>query len=212
MPLGQAFPPIPAVNATLGGGADVELETLLNPNRLPVGMRRAGSEIYTGIIASGYSSLCLYLNDLFPIATREGNGTYLAFFNNLKAIDMQLADLDARGKLAFLASSDFSEISLRHLAAHLHEKRTGDKDAADDMLALRPSGSRCDIAPNWMLSSAALHSQAEHKRRERAKAQKGGGGQPKGGQPKGGAPKGGGPKGGPKKGQPRDSGGAKKSD
>ena len=36
------------------------------------------------------------------------------------------------------------------------------------MLALRPSGTRCDIAPTWLISDASNYSQQEFKRRQRA--------------------------------------------
>ena len=64
------------------------------------------------------------------------------------------------------------EVALRRLAAWIHERRTGDKDAAQSMLAIKPSFSS-DVAPSWLGTEAASYSQSEHKSRERARAQAG---------------------------------------
>ena len=57
----------------------------------------------------------------------------------------------------------------------VHEKRMGDRDAAQSMLAIKPSSFATDVAPTWLVSEAATYSQSEHKRRERARAQTHGG-------------------------------------
>ncbi|CAE7695040.1 hypothetical protein AK812_SmicGene26336 [Symbiodinium microadriaticum] len=58
------------------------------------------------------------------------------------------------------------------LAAWIHKRRTGDRDAAQSMLAIKPSSSfSTDVAPSWLVTEAASYSQSEHKRRERARAQ-----------------------------------------
>jgi len=135
-------------------------------------MRRAGPEIFTSIIAAGYPSLVGWLNEQFPLNVRDQNHTYLHFFNDMKAIDMALYHLDPQEKLHYLAEQDSCELSLRHLASWIHGRHTGDKDAAQAMLALQPSGSRADIAPSWLVGESGLVSQNEHKRRERARGQK----------------------------------------
>ncbi|CAE7850704.1 unnamed protein product, partial [Symbiodinium necroappetens] len=69
----------------------------------------------------------------------------------------------------------------------------GWEDAAQSMLAIKPSSFSSDVAPSWLVTEAASYSQSEHKRRERARAQAGGhhgGGNSKGGEPKGGKGKG----------------------
>ena len=162
--------PFPRTGAD--GGDSSHAAALLDPNALPLGLRRAGPEIFTSIIAAGYPSLVAWLNEQFPLNVRDQNHTYLHFFNDMKAIDMALYHLDPQEKLQYLAEQDSCELSLRHLASWIHERRTGDKEAAQAMLALQPSGSKADIAPSWLVAESGLVSQNEHKRRERARGQK----------------------------------------
>ena len=155
-----------------GGVGEAQAAALLDPNSRPCGLRRAGPEIFTSILSAGYPTLVSWLNEQFPLNVRDQNHTYLHFFNDLKAIDMALFPLSPQEKLHYLAEHDSCELSLRHLASWIPERRTGDKDAAQAMLALQPSGSRMDIAPSWLVAESGLVSQNEHKRRERARGQK----------------------------------------
>ena len=47
-------------------------------------------------------------------------------------------------------------------------RRTGDADAANHMLAVRAPGGDIDIAPSWLVSSGTVHSKAEYQRKERS--------------------------------------------
>ena len=102
--------------------------------------------------------------------------------------------------------SDQAEIVLARMSSYVHEKRTGDREAAAKLLAVQMPGTFADIAPSWKIAEASLFSQQEFKRTERSKAGKGSGKigappQPKG-SPKGTpSPKGGKAKGGRGKGQ-----------
>ena len=71
--------------------------------------------------------------------------------------------------MQLLGTNDIAEIAMRKIAAFVHEKRTGDRDAADAMLAVRPAGGNQDVAPSWLVSEAGIYSQSEFRRRERAK-------------------------------------------
>ena len=73
--------------------------------------------------------------------------------------------------LSMIEQSDTCEIALRRLASWIHEKRTGDMDAAQSMLAVKPSSFASDIAPSWLVTEASTYSQSEHKCKERARAQ-----------------------------------------
>ena len=73
--------------------------------------------------------------------------------------------------LSIIAQDDTCEVALRRLAAWIHERRTGDRDAAQSMLAIKPSSFATDVAPSWLVTEATTYSQSEHKRRERARAQ-----------------------------------------
>ncbi|OLP95779.1 hypothetical protein AK812_SmicGene22019 [Symbiodinium microadriaticum] len=152
---------------------------------LPPDMKRAGPEIYASFRASGARSAREWLNQMIPL-DRRGDALYLDLFNQASLVDFAVKD--ARGSqaqaLSLIARSDTAEVALRRLASYVHEKRTGDRDAAVSMLAIKPTNLSHDIAPAWLVSEAALFAQGEHKRRERAKAQrgdgKGSGGQAKG--------------------------------
>lgn len=161
-----------------------DLEDGLDPDQLPVDLKRAAPEVYRSIITAGNTSLTGYLNDIFPAASRDNSADYLYFFNGLRSIDFAMKGKSTQEKLEWLAESDPAKLTLRHLSSFIHYKRTGDKDAAQAMLALQPAGSKTDIAPNWLLQEAGLHANYEHQRRERARGQtwkgdrsgKGGGG------------------------------------
>lgn len=43
--------------------------------------------------------------------------------------------------------------------------RTGDRDAAISMLAIKPTNLSHDIAPSWLVSEVSVFSQSEFKRR-----------------------------------------------
>ena len=101
--------------------------------------------------------------------------------------------------MLILSSDDSSEIILRCIASYVRLERTGDKDAAQAMLAVKPSGGAFDVAPTWLVAEASVYSQSEHKRRQRAidqrKVGKGGGDGGKGGKTDKGGGKGKGKKG-----------------
>ena len=71
------------------------------------------------------------------------------------------------GALQTLAISDAMETGLRRLAAYVHEARTGDREAARSMLAIRPPGAARDLAPTWFLKDANEYAKTEAKTRER---------------------------------------------
>ena len=80
---------------------------------------------------------------------------------------------------------------LRRLASIKFWMRTGDKPAAEQMLALHAPGTTGDIAPIWLVADVILHSKTEHRRTERlsSAAKRSGGGGDSGGK---GRPSGGG--------------------
>ena len=57
-----------------------------------------------------------------------------------------------------IAQDDTCEVALRRLAAWIHERRTGDRDAAQSMLAIKPSSFSTDVAPSWLVTEAASYS------------------------------------------------------
>ena len=141
---------------------------------LPPDLKRAGPEIYASFRASGARSAREWLNQMIPL-DRRGDALYLDLFNQASLVDFAVKD--AKGSqaqaLSLIARSDTAEVALRRLASYVHEKRTGDRDAATSMLAIKPTNLSHDIAPAWLVSEASLFAQGEHKRRERAKAQRG---------------------------------------
>ena len=66
-----------------------------------------------------------------------------------------------------LGTSDALEINLRHMAAFVYERRSGDKSGAAEIRAVTAPGSGTDIAPHWLVSDATTFSKAEFQRSER---------------------------------------------
>ena len=78
------------------------------------------------------------------------------------ALDFMLADCATQQQVAtMLATSDLAELFLRRIAALVYVKRTGDRTGAAVISAVAPPGSRRDLAPDWLVTSAASHSKLE---------------------------------------------------
>ena len=143
-------------------------------NKLPLDLKRAAPEIFQRCKASGVQNVREWVNQWFPIDKR-GDPRYLELFNGAAFVDFEVAKCpNAQAVMMMLGSADGCEIALRRMAAYVHERRTGDIDSANAMLAIRPAGNSCDIAPHWLVTESSFYSQSEHKRRERARAQGGG--------------------------------------
>ena len=113
----------------------------------------------------------------FFAADQRSTQTFQQKFEQAAQIDFKIATCRTHAELmALLSTDDLLEINLRSLAAWLHFKRTGDTDAADSMLAVRAPGSMMDVAPTWLLTSAANHSTNEFKRKQRSGGKGGSGG------------------------------------
>ena len=63
-----------------------------------------------------------------------------------------------------LANSDELEVELRRLGAHVYEARTGDRQGAASMLAVKAPGAHVDIAPSWLVERASQLARSEHYR------------------------------------------------
>ena len=65
----------------------------------------------------------------------------LDLFNQASLVDFAVRDAkDSQAQaLSLIARSDTAEVALRRLASYVHEKRTGDRDAATSMLAIKPT-------------------------------------------------------------------------
>jgi hypothetical protein len=147
---------------------------------LPADLQRAASEIYRSLRAAGSASVRDWMQSVFP----QGQGDSpqcIDLWTPASAIDFKLAqEPDDASLMRSLVSDDFLELSLRRLAAYVCQKRSGNKTGALHMLAVKPPGSGSDIAPEWLVSSATLHSKSEYQREERVrhetKTQRGDGG------------------------------------
>ena len=94
---------------------------------------------------------------------------YVELFNLASLVDFGIRDAGSPAQvLSMIGQCDTCEIALRRLASWIHEKRTGDKDAAQSMLAVKPSSFASDIAPSWLVTETSTYSQSEYKRKERA--------------------------------------------
>jgi hypothetical protein len=155
-------------------------EDLLNTERwhskLPTDFARAAPDIYRSVRTGGSSSVRDWISSFFA-ADQRSTQTFQQKFEQAAQIDFKIATCRTHAELmALLSTDDLLEINLRSLAAWLHFKRTGDTDAADSMLAVRAPGSMMDVAPTWLLTSAANHSTNEFKRKQRSGGKGGSGG------------------------------------
>ena len=135
-------------------------------------MKRAGPEIYSSLKSSGARSCRDWINQVIPIEKR-GDAQYSELFNLASLVDFKLkmaGGMHSRA-LAIIAADDTCEIALRRMASFIHLRRTGDKAAAEAMLAVKPSSGYHDVAPLWLVSEASTYSHSEFKRRQRAKDQ-----------------------------------------
>ena len=139
---------------------------------LPPDLKRAGPEIYSSMKASGVRCVRDWVNSMFSVDQRQ-SAHYVDLFNLASLVDFKAKEGGASQSkvLSIIAQDDTCEVALRRLAAWIHERRTGDRDAAQSMLAIKPSSFATDVAPSWLVTEAATYSQSEHKRRERARVQ-----------------------------------------
>ncbi|CAE7872534.1 unnamed protein product, partial [Symbiodinium necroappetens] len=139
---------------------------------LPPDLKRAGPEIYSSMKASGVRCVRDWVNSMFSVEQRQ-SARYVDLFNVATLVDFKAREGGSSQSkvLSIIAQDDTCEVALRRLAAWIHERRTGDRDAAQSMLAIKPSSFSTDVAPSWLVAQAASYSQSEHKRRERARAQ-----------------------------------------
>ena len=160
----------------LGTGQEDLLNTERWHSKLPTDFARAAPDIYRSIRTGGSSSVRDWISSFFA-ADQRSTQTFQQKFEQAAQIDFKIATCRTHAELmALLSTDDLLEINLRSLAAWLHFKRTGDTDAADSMLAVRAPGSMMDVAPSWLLTSAANHSSAEFKRKQRSGGKGGSGG------------------------------------
>ena len=152
----------PDENDTLDGWVD----------SLPPDLKRAGPEIFSSFKTAGCRSCRDWINQQFPLEKRS-DPIYSELFNLASLVDFRVKEADgshARA-LALIACDDTCEVALRRIASYVHMKRTGDRSAAEAMLAIKPTTGNHDVAPAWLVSEAGMYSQSEFKRRQRAKDQ-----------------------------------------
>ena len=83
-------------------------------------------------------------------------------------VDLELGGVTDNGEMQQrLETSDALEINLRHMAAFVYERRTGDKSGATEIRAGSAPGSGTDVAPLWLVSDATTFSKAEFQRSDR---------------------------------------------
>ncbi len=144
--------------------------------RLPPDLQRAGPEVYRSMRAEGYQSIRAWVNDQFPLDKRS-LPQYAEMFTSATQVDFAASSCKTESALMrLLSTSDQLEIELRKLASFVHARRTGDRQAALHMLAIRPPGMAADVAPNWLVDEASLHSKYEFQRTQRGSKGGGGGG------------------------------------
>ena len=133
----------------------------LGPN-----VRRAAPEIYVSCMVEGSRSMREWVEANF--GSNKGSDLWIEVWDRATQIDFQVAQCRTDQELmALLASNDMLEMHMRRLASEKFKKRTGDKSAASQMLALQAPGTAADVAPSWLVRDATEHSKTEHQRGER---------------------------------------------
>ena len=184
-----------AAAAELGGATNAGLTASSGVDAwahgLPPDFRRAAGEIYRNIRSAGSTSVRNWLQSQHTGS--KTTDTWQHLWSVATAIDFALGGITSDQELyQRLNTDDQLELHLRHLSAHVYEQRTRDYVGGARLRAVAAPGSAVDIAPNWMIGEATMHSKMEHQRDERVAAElrRRGKGQPDG-PPKGGQPKGG---------------------
>ena len=126
-------------------------------NKLAPDLKRAGPEIYRSLRSAGATPVRDWLGQNFEGSRRFTEWTDL--WNIATRADFAISRGDNPAQLAvILATDDGLEIDLRRLSAHVYETRTGDRQGAAAMLAVKAPGAHVDIAPTWMVEEASKHS------------------------------------------------------
>ena len=126
----------------LAGGSVEQWENLLAP-----GLKRAGPDIFTLMRSTGATSVRDWLSRCFEGPRRSVR--WWDVWSVATRADSIISSSDNPAQLAdVLANSDELEVELRRLAAHVYEARTGDRQGAASMLAVKAPGAHVDIAPS----------------------------------------------------------------
>ena len=114
------------------------------------------------------------------LGSSKGTEAWTEIWDRAAQIDFAVSQCRTDQELmSKLAMDDTLEMHLRRLASIKFRLRTGDKSAAEQMLALHAPGASADIAPTWLVADVTQHSKTEHQRTERlssAATRSGGGG------------------------------------
>jgi hypothetical protein len=137
---------------------------------LPPDFKRAAGEIYRNIRAAGSTSVRHWLQVQHTGSKHGAEWQHLWAMASM--VDFAVGHCQSDTELyTRLISDDQLELSLRHLSAHVYEQRTRDYVGGARLRAVVAPGSSVDIAPNWLISEATLHSKMEHQREERVHAE-----------------------------------------
>ena len=130
---------------------------------LPLDFRRAGTEIYRNLRHQGAGTVRDWINQQHTGS--RSTTEWAGLWSMAVQVDYALAAAkDQEQLLHILGTNDLVEISLRHLAAHVYERRTRDVTGASEIRGITAPGSLTDIAPTWLVEHASSHSRAELKR------------------------------------------------
>ena len=127
-----------------------------------VGQRRAAPEIYKNILSAGFRSVREWLRE-----THKGDRTSAIWTDAWAmacAVDLHLGP--SACNFQALAKEDVLELQLRHLAAMVFERRTGDRRGAVVIRAVTAPGSSANTSPAWLVAEASVHSLSESRRAE----------------------------------------------
>jgi hypothetical protein len=146
----------------LGGTVEYDYQ-----NSLPPDLRRAAPELYRNCRRTGSGTVRGLVKDVVD----KEHDDYASLWDGGTIADFEIAKCKTAQDLhQLLATSDALEILFRRIASHMHLKKTGDHQGAQDMLAVKAPSMKSELAPDWLLDEVASRGQAEYKTSQRAAA------------------------------------------
>ena len=135
---------------------------------LPEDLLRAGPEIYDGMMRCGTSARDWLNLSGITRGTAQFQSLWLACsqFDFWVERERKVAPVGWQQSdwvRAQLGRNDEMEALLRSLAATVHVRKTGDRDACDCMRGLAAPGD--EVAPSWLLDESRIYSKYVHQQR-----------------------------------------------
>ena len=123
----------------LGGTVEYDYQ-----NSLPPDLRRAAPELYRNCRRTGSGTVRGLVKDVVD----KEHDDYASLWDGGTIADFEIAKCKTAQDLhQLLATSDALEILFRRIASHMHLKKTGDHQGAQDMLAVKAPSMKSELPP-----------------------------------------------------------------